>query len=162
MARAHGVAAHARAREKRGPIAEDPFHLERFTAAQNAGGTYERAVDELRRGRKTSHWMWFVFPQIAGLGSSEMSRRYAIYSIEEARAYLQHPILGKRLIECAQAVLEANAKSAEEIFGGIDTQKLQSSMTLFLRADPEQPVFQQVLDRFFGGQRDPKTDAAPG
>jgi uncharacterized protein (DUF1810 family) len=139
---------------------EDRFNLQRFTAAQDAGGTYSRALAELKRGRKTSHWMWFVFPQMAGLGSSEMSRRYAIASLEEARAYLAQPVLGPRLLECARAVADSQAGSAEEIFGGIDTQKLQSSMTLFKRADPEQPVFQQVLDRYFGGRADPRTEAA--
>ena len=142
------------------PIAQDPFNLQRFVAAQDAGGTYETAIGELRRGRKTSHWMWFIFPQMAGLGSSEMSRRYAIHSLEEARAYLRHPVLGQRLIDCATVVANSQANSAEAIFGGIDTQKLQSSMTLFLRADPQQPVFQQVLDRYFDGRRDPLSDAA--
>jgi uncharacterized protein (DUF1810 family) len=138
----------------------DPFNLQRFVDAQDVGGIYERALAEVRRGRKTSHWMWFVFPQMAGLGSSEMSRRYAIASLEEARAYLDHPVLGPRLVECARSVVTSRAGSAEEIFGGIDTQKLQSSMTLFKRADPEQPVFQQVLDRYFDGKPDPRTDAA--
>jgi uncharacterized protein (DUF1810 family) len=151
------VAAHAFGR---GAVTQDPFNLERFITAQNAAGTYDRALNELRRGRKTSHWMWFVFPQMAGLGSSEMSRRYAINSLEEATAYLHHPVLGKRLRECAQAVVDANARSAEDIFGGIDTRKLQSSMTLFLRADPQQEVFQQVLDKYFQGKRDPLSDSA--
>ena len=137
----------------------DLFDLERFVAAQDAGGSYEHAVAELRRGRKTSHWMWFVFPQIAGLGMSEMSRRYAIASLDEARAYLQHPVLGARLRECAELVGSAQARTAEEIFGGIDTQKLRSSMTLFLRAKPEESIFQDVLDRYFQGQPDPATDA---
>lgn len=97
---------------------------------------------------------------MAGLGSSDMSRRYAIHSLDEATAYLRHPVLRKRLEECAQAVLDANARSAEEIFGGIDTQKLQSSMTLFLRAEPGQQLFQQVLDKYFQGERDPLSDAA--
>ena len=136
----------------------DPFNLERFVAAQDQGGVYDRALDELRRGRKTSHWMWFVFPQIAGLGQSQMSRTYAISSLDEARAYLRHPVLGPRLIECARIVANARAGSAEQIFGGIDAQKLRSSMTLFLRAEPSQAVFQQVLDRYFGGQPDPATD----
>jgi uncharacterized protein (DUF1810 family) len=136
---------------------EDPYNLERFVAAQNAGGTYERAVAELRAGRKTSHWMWFVFPQIAGLGQSQMSRTYAISSLDEARAYLRHPVLGPRLIECARIVANARAGSAEQIFGGIDTQKLRSCMTLFLRAEPGEPVFKQVLDRYFDGRPDPAT-----
>jgi len=137
---------------------DDPYHLERFVAAQDSGGTYGRALEELRRGRKTSHWMWFVFPQIAGLGQSQMSRTYALASLDEARAYLRHPVLGPRLIECARAVAESSASSAEEIFGGIDTLKLQSSMTLFLRAAPEEAVFGQVLERYFGGRADQATD----
>lgn len=136
---------------------DDPFDLERFVAAQDSGGTYGQAVSELRRGRKTSHWMWFVFPQIAGLGLSEMSRRYAISSLEEARAYLAHPVLGPRLVECAQLLDEGVAGTAEEILGGIDAQKLQSSLTLFLQADPESAVFKRVLDRYFGGEMDVST-----
>src|SRR5258708_17179839 len=103
---------------------DDPYNLERFVTAQNAGGIYDRALDELRRGRKTSHWIWFVFPQIAGLGQSQMSRTYAIASLAEAQAYLQHPILGPRLRECAQTVADAKAATADEIFRGIATQKL--------------------------------------
>lgn len=137
---------------------DDPYNLERFVAAQNAGGTYDRALGELRRGLKTSHWMWFVFPQIAGLGQSQMSRTYAISSLEEARAYLRHPVLGRRLLECAGIVAAARAGSAEQIFGGIDAQKLHSSMTLFLRAEPSETVFKQVLERYFGGLPDAATD----
>ena len=137
---------------------DDPYNLERFVAAQNAGGTYDRAVSELRRGLKTSHWMWFVFPQIAGLGQSQMSRTYAISSLEEARAYLRHPVLGRRLLECAGIVAAARAGSAEQIFGGIDAQKLHSSMTLFLRAEPSETVFKQVLERYFGGLPDAATE----
>ena len=137
---------------------EDPYNLERFVTAQNTGGTYDRAVAELRAGRKTSHWMWFVFPQIAGLGHSEMSRTYAISSLEEARAYLRHPVLGPRLIECAGIVADARAGSAEQIFGGIDAHKLRSCMTLFLRAEPGEPLFKQVLDRYYGGRPDSATD----
>jgi len=136
----------------------DPYSLERFVTAQNAGGTYDHAVEELRRGRKTTHWMWFVFPQIAGLGQSHMSRTYAISSLDEARAYLQHSVLGPRLRECAAIVAGSPVRTALEIFGGIDTQKLQSSMTLFLRVDPAEPVFRQVLDRYFAGRPDPATD----
>jgi uncharacterized protein (DUF1810 family) len=133
--------------------------LQRFLDAQEAGRTYERALAELREGRKTSHWMWFVFPQIAGLGQSEMSRRYAIGTLAEARAYLGHPVLGPRLIECCQALLSHQGKSAERILVGIDAIKLRSSMTLFARADPQAEVFQQVLDRYFGSETDPATDA---
>jgi uncharacterized protein (DUF1810 family) len=137
---------------------DDPYDLERFVTAQNAGSTYDRAVGELRRGHKTSHWMWFVFPQIAGLGQSQMSRTYAISSLEEAKAYLQHPVLGPRLIECAGLVAHAQAETAEQIFGGIDTQKLHSSMTLFQRAEPREALFGQVLDRYFAGIADSATD----
>jgi len=136
----------------------DPYNLERFIAAQNAGDTYTRAVGELRRGHKTSHWMWFVFPQIAGLGHSQMSRTYALASLAEAQAYLRHPVLGPRLIECAGIVAKAAAPTAEGIFGDIDAQKLHSSMTLFLRAEPTQTVFRDVLDRYFGGVPDSATD----
>ncbi|WNG20264.1 DUF1810 domain-containing protein [Cystobacter fuscus] len=137
---------------------DDPHDLARFVRAQDDGGTYDRALAELRRGRKTSHWMWFVFPQIAGLGRSAMAQRYAIASLDEARAYLAHPTLGPRLIECAGVVAGTSAPSAETIFGDIDAQKLRSSMTLFLRADPSRPVFQRVLDAFFGGTADEATD----
>ena len=136
----------------------DPYNLTRFVTAQDASGTYQRALEELRRGRKASHWMWFVFPQIAGLGFSHMSRTYAISSLEEARAYLQHPLLGPRLRECAAAVLASGAPTPEALMGSIDAVKLRSSMTLFLRADPTEPLFQQVLDRYFAGQPDPATD----
>ena len=137
---------------------DDPHNLQRFVTAQDAGGTYHRVVGELRRARKTSHWMWFIFPQIAGLGQSHMSRTYAISSLEEARAYLQHPVLGPRLRECAAIVAASPAATAQDIFGGIDTQKLRSSMTLFLRADPIEPLFRQVIDRYFAGLPDPATD----
>jgi uncharacterized protein (DUF1810 family) len=136
----------------------DPYRLQRFVDAQDAGGTYGRALQELRRGRKASHWMWFVFPQVAGLGQSQMSRTYAIGSLDEARAYLSHAVLGPRLIECAEAVADASAATAQDIFGGIDTQKLRSSMTLFMRADAGRSVFKRVLDRYFDGQPDPSTD----
>lgn len=137
--------------------------LQRFVNAQDAGGTYERALAELRAGRKTSHWMWFVFPQIAGLGQSEMSRRYAIGSLEEARAYLEHPVLGSRLVESARALLGHEGLSAEEIMGGIDAVKLRSSMTLFAQAaqlaSPRDgtEVFEQVLERYFDGEPDAAT-----
>jgi uncharacterized protein (DUF1810 family) len=135
------------------------MNLERFVTAQNAEGTYDRAVGELQRGQKTSHWMWFVFPQIAGLGHSQMSKTYAIASLDEARAYLEHPVLGPRLIACATLVAEAQAPTAEHIFGGIDTLKLHSCMTLFMRAAPGEPLFQQVLDRYFDGLPDPATES---
>jgi uncharacterized protein (DUF1810 family) len=134
------------------------FDLDRFVAAQDHGGTYEAAVTEMRAGRKRSHWMWFVFPQIAGLGQSPISRRYAISSLAEAQAYLAHDVLGPRLVECARIVSDLNAPSAEDIFGGIDAMKLRSSMTLFARADPTNPVFGEVLEAYFGGQADEATD----
>ena len=141
---------------------EDLYALQRFVDAQDANGTYDRAVEELRRGHKTSHWMWFVFPQIACLGRSEMSQRFAISSLEEATAYLQHPVLGPRLIECTRLAAQTQARSPEQIFGGIDAQKLRSSMTLFQRAAPDEPLFKQVLDRYFGGQLDPATEERLG
>lgn len=136
----------------------DPFNLERFISAQDAGGIYDRAVEELRRGQKRSHWMWFVFPQVAGLGHSPMSTKFAISSLAEAKAYLGHAVLGPRLIECAAVLTEIGARSAEQVFGPIDAQKLRSSMTLFLRAAPGETVFQHVLDRYFGGAAGPATD----
>jgi uncharacterized protein (DUF1810 family) len=127
-------------------------------AAQEAGATYASAVAELRAGRKVGHWMWFVFPQIAGLGTSPMSQRYAIASLEEARRYLAHPVLGARLEECARILDELQGRSAEEIFGPVDAMKLRSSMTLFARAAPESPHFRAVLDRYFGGVADAATE----
>jgi uncharacterized protein (DUF1810 family) len=116
---------------------DDPFDLTRFEAAQDGGGTYAAAVSELRAGRKLSHWMWFVFPQIGGLGRSATSRRYAIASPAEAHAYLEHPVLGPRLLECTRILAELSGRSALEIFGAIDAMKLRSSMTLFAHAAPE-------------------------
>lgn len=136
----------------------DPFDLDRFVDAQDRGRTYDAAVAELSRGRKTSHWMWFVFPQIGGLGNSTMSRRYAISSLDEARAYLQHPVLGPRLLEVSTIVAQTQGSTVEQIFGGIDAQKLRSSMTLFQRADPSEPVFGTVLGEFFDGHPDQITD----
>jgi uncharacterized protein (DUF1810 family) len=143
-------------------MSDDPYELSRFVSAQ--AGSYDRALAELRRGRKTSHWMWYVFPQVAGLGHSPMAQRYAIASLAEARAYLAHPVLGPRLRECC-AVVAAAPPGAEDIFGGIDAMKLRSCVTLFRRAQPDEAVFQQVLDRHFGGQPDPLTEGilgAPG
>jgi uncharacterized protein (DUF1810 family) len=137
---------------------DDPYDLRRFVAAQDVGGTYDQAIVELRRGRKTGHWMWFVFPQIAGLGQSQTSRKFAISSLEEARAYLAHPVLGPRLIECATIVAQTQGRTAEQIFGGLDAQKLHSSITLFLRAAPGEPVFGIVLARYFDGLPDPATE----
>lgn len=140
-------------------MADDPYDLARFVAAQDAGGTYARATAELRAGQKGSHWMWFVFPQISGLGRSSVAQRYAIGSLAEARAYLAHPVLGPRLIESATLVTDLSGRTASQIFGGVDALKLRSSMTLFLQAAPGEPVFRQVLDKYFGGTPDPATEA---
>jgi uncharacterized protein (DUF1810 family) len=131
--------------------------LERFVKAQDSGGTYHQAVRELRNGRKTSHWMWFIFPQIAGLGQSAMAQAFAISDLAEAQAYLSHPMLGPRLVECAGIVASHRGLTAEQIFGGIDSIKLRSSMTLFAHADPEQPIFRQVIDQYYDGP-DPETE----
>src|SRR5947209_2409130 len=139
-------------------LEDDPFDLARFLEAQRH--VYSRALSEIRKGQKTSHWMWFIFPQIEGLGNSPNSVRYSIKSVNEARSYLGHPILGTRLIECSNAVLESSSSSAEYIFGDIDTQKLSSSMTLFdmVSADRDS-VFLHVLTKYFDGRRDEKTVA---
>jgi len=133
--------------------ANDPFDLERFTKAQE--GIYPRALSELKAGEKRSHWMWFIFPQIDGLGRSSMAIQYAIKSMDEARAYLAHPTLGKRLKECAEAVLAVQGRSASAIMGYPDDMKLKSSMTLFEKAAGDaDPVFGQVLDKYYGKERD--------
>lgn len=135
----------------------DSYDLERFVLAQQ--GVYDDVLDELRRGRKVGHWIWFVFPQIAGLGYSAMSQQYAISSLDEARAYLTHPVLGPRLRECAAVVLATKERTALEIFGSIDAIKLRSSMTLFHRAAPDEPLFAQVLERYYDDKADEATDA---
>ena len=127
-------------------------------AAQDRAGTYRRAVAELRAGRKQSHWMWFVFPQIAGLGSSPMAQEFAIGSLTEARAYLAHPVLGPRLAECSRLLnAAAEGTSAAEIFGPVDAMKLRSSMTLFAAAATQEPSFNDVLTRYFDGEPDQAT-----
>lgn len=136
-------------------VAEDRFDLARFVAAQE--DSWDAAIGELRRGRKTTHWMWFVFPQIAGLGRSDMARRYAIGSLDEARGYLAHPLLGARLRAGCDALLAHPRSSAEEIMGGIDAVKLRSSMTLFAAAADDPALFDAVLARFFTGARDDAT-----
>ena len=136
---------------------DDPYRLERFVQAQDAGGTFQRAVAELRAGRKVTHWMWFVFPQVEGLGLSAMSQRYAISGLAEARAYLQHPVLGTRLVDCATVLAATDGKSAAEILGAVDAMKLRSSMTLFAAAAPDQPAFSAVLTKYFGGSPDEAT-----
>ena len=136
---------------------DDAFDLSRFVAAQDADGTYDRALRELRAGRKTSHWMWFVLPQVAGLGCSSTARHYALSGLEEARAYQAHPVLGTRLRACAQALAELRTADPEAVLSPVDASKLRSSMTLFTRAAPDEPVFRAVLDRFFAGREDPQT-----
>ena len=134
----------------------EPYDLDRFVRAQK--GIYRGVLDELRQGRKTGHWIWFIFPQIAGLGRSPMSQRFAIASLGEARAYLTHPVLGARLRECTRLVLAVEGRSANDIFGGLDAMKVRSSMTLFHRAAPDDPEFRQVLERFYAGIADTATD----
>jgi uncharacterized protein (DUF1810 family) len=133
----------------------DPHDLERFVQAQ--AGTYDQALSEVRSGRKQSHWMWFVFPQLEGLGYSAMSKRYAIRSLGEARAYLNHPVLGARLREIADAALCIEGKSAREVFGSPDDVKLQSCATLFAHVSPDKSVFHALLDRYFDGERSAQT-----
>lgn len=135
----------------------DPYDLQRFVAAQDEGDVYSVVLAELRAGRKRSHWMWYVFPQVAGLGVSPVSRHFALSGLDEARAYLRHPVLGPRLLECTVLVADAAYGSAERIFGPVDAMKLRSSMTLFSMAAPEQTVFADVLSRLFAGQPDPET-----
>jgi uncharacterized protein (DUF1810 family) len=134
---------------------DDPFHLQRYVAAQQQN--YDTALAELRAGRKRSHWIWYVFPQLRGLGSSAMADRYGISGIEEARAYLAHPVLGPRLRECARVVAAIERGSAEEVFGWPDNLKVRSSMTLFSMATDDDAEFRAVLDRFYGGELDPVT-----
>jgi uncharacterized protein (DUF1810 family) len=136
-------------------ISEDPFDLNRFIAAQDS--IYDRVLAELRRGDKRSHWMWYIFPQISGLGFSLTSRQYAIKSIEEARAYLNHPVLGQRLLECAEILLAVKGRSASEIFGYPDDMKLKSSMTLFVCVSEPDSVFERVLKKYYKGERDVRT-----
>lgn len=134
---------------------QDPFALERFVAAQAA--VIDRALDELRAGRKQSHWMWFVFPQLAGLGRSPTAVHYAIASLDEARAYLVHPILGERLRACTRLVLDVKGKSAHDIFGSPDELKFHSSLTLFARAAPAEKLFTDALEKYFAGRPDNAT-----
>jgi uncharacterized protein (DUF1810 family) len=139
------------------PGAKDPFHLERFVAAQEL--SFDAALEELRGGRKRTHWMWFIFPQVAGLGSSHMAVRYAIQSRAEGSAYLAHPLLGPRLSQCAEALLAVEGRTATEIMGQPDDVKLKSSMTLFAILSPPGSLFAQVLDRYYAGEPDPRTIA---
>ena len=135
----------------------DPFDLQRFVDAQ--APVYEQVRRELTVGRKQSHWMWFIFPQIAGLGQSPMSVRFAIASLEETKAYLAHPVLGPSLKECARLALDVEGKTAREIFGSIDELKFRSSMTLFARAAPDEEIFHRCIDKYFAGAPDPATSA---
>ncbi len=133
----------------------DPFDLQRFVDAQR--DSYDAALAELRAGAKRSHWMWFVFPQIAGLGRSATAQHFAISGTDEARAYLAHPVLGPRLVECTQALLDLESTDAVAVLGSIDAQKLRSSMTLFAHVRPDEPRFRAVLDRYFAGAEDDAT-----
>ncbi|MGC9396787.1 MAG: DUF1810 domain-containing protein [Anaerolineae bacterium] len=133
----------------------DPFDLSRFLKAQEP--VYARVLSELRSGQKRSHWMWYIFPQIDGLGFSATTKYYAIKSLTEAQHYLDHPVLGARLLECAEAVLAVEGRSISEIFGYPDHLKLKSSMTLFACVPDSPSVFDQVLDKYFHGERDAKT-----
>lgn len=134
---------------------DDPFDLARFIDAQR--GSYDQALRELTAGHKRSHWMWFIFPQLAGLGSSSMAQRYAISALAEARAYLQHSMLGERLRTCTAAVNAVSGRSAHQIFGAPDDIKFRSSMTLFAAADPGEAAFRTALERYYDGQADPRT-----
>ncbi len=138
----------------------DPYHLERFVNAQDSGGTYQQALAELRAGGKRGHWMWFVLPQVAGLGRSAMAQTYAVSGVAEARAYLAHPVLGPRLRECVEALLDLPSTDAADVLGGIDAVKLRSSMTLFEAAATDErdaARFGRVLHQFFGDRRDDAT-----
>lgn len=138
----------------------DPHDLDRFVTAQ--APVIGQVLDELRAGRKRSHWMWFVFPQLQGLGLSAMAQRYGIASLAEARAYLAHPVLGPRLLACCGLMLQVQGRSAQAILGSPDDLKFRSCCTLFALAAPHEPVFQQCLDRFYGGLPDPRTVALCG
>jgi uncharacterized protein (DUF1810 family) len=138
-------------------MAADRSDLDRFVDAQDAGGTYAAALAELRAGRKRTHWMWFVFPQVAGLGRSAMAQRYALAGLPEAVAYLAHPVLGPRLLTCARALVDLPGDDPVAVLGPVDAQKLRSSMTLFARAAPDEPVFDEVLARYFRGRPDEET-----
>lgn len=144
------------ARSNLTPANRPADRLDRFVDAQQL--VYRAVVEELRAGQKASHWMWFVFPQITGLGYSLKAWQYGITSLDEARSYLAHPVLGPRLRECARLVLDVPNRTAIEIFGSIDAKKLRSCMTLFMHAAPDEPVFPAVLDRFFDGHADPLTE----
>jgi uncharacterized protein (DUF1810 family) len=134
---------------------DDPYDLSRFVQAQKRD--YEHVLSEIRSGRKRSHWMWYVFPQVDGLGFSSLSKRYSIKSLAEASAYLAHPVLGPRLLECAEAVVSIEGRSATEIFGSPDDQKLRSCATLFACVSPPGSVFDRLLEKYYRGVRDART-----
>jgi uncharacterized protein (DUF1810 family) len=135
--------------------AVDPFELFRFVEAQCSA--YADALEELKAGQKRTHWMWFIFPQVAGLGNSSMAKRYAIGSRAEGKAFLEHPLLGDRLRACVDALLAVKVRSAEQVMGDPDFMKLQSSMTLFAELTPAGSCFERLLDKYYGGRKDPKT-----
>jgi len=139
----------------RASTAADPFDLNRFVEAQS--GDYEQALSELRRGRKVGHWIWYILPQMRGLGMSSMSSRYGIGSLDEANAYLAHPVLGPRLRECVDTVGTHKGLSATQIFGSLDAMKFRSCLTLFAEAEGPDSVFNRALGQFFDAQRDPRT-----
>lgn len=134
---------------------DDPFDLNRFINAQQS--IYESVLSELKNGRKRTHWMWYIFPQLDGLGSSSTAKQYAIKSLEEARQYLKHPILGKRLLECSEATFAVDRRSVSDIFGYPDNLKLKSSMTLFACIAEQNSIFVRILDKYFNGERDALT-----
>ena len=139
-------------------MAHDPFDLQRFVTAQDP--VWEDVLDELRAGRKRTHWMWFVFPQLAALGRSSIARHYGLSGLEEAKAYLAHPVLGARLVECCQVLLQLQDDDPVAIFGPVDAMKLRSCLTLFAEAAPAEAVFRQGLAKYYGGSPDPLTAAA--
>jgi uncharacterized protein (DUF1810 family) len=139
---------------------DDPYDLDRFVQAQS--DDYRQALAEIRNGRKRSHWIWYIYPQFDGLGFSSMSKRFSIKSIDEARAYLAHPVLGPRLIECMEAALAVDGRSARDIFGSTDEMKLKSCATLFALISPKGSVFERLLEKYFRGDRDAATLVLPG
>ena len=140
----------------------DPHDLQRFVDAQDDLRTYDTALAELRAGRKRSHWMWFVLPQLAGLGMSSTAQHFGIHGLAEARAYLAHPVLGPRLRDCARALADLDTADPVAVLGPVDALKLRSSMTLFARAEPGEPVFRQVLEQYYDGAEDPATESLLG
>ena len=138
-------------------MSAEPSDLARFVDAQDAGGTYESALRELCAGHKRSHWMWFVFPQVEGLGQTPTSQFFGVRGLAEARAYVAHPVLGPRLVAAARVLADLPGDDAVAVLGSTDAMKLRSSMTLFAAADPDEPVYVEVLDKYFGGRQDDAT-----